>query len=324
MQPFLVRFSAVLLFHIAANTLSLELASAAEPNEVWPPTLRQIESERQILIVVFQSSITTTHPITPPGSPGGCSSCKGGAAALLVGTVLGGLITNKLAAGKQKKDQEFLDLMVTMGDALKDYNFDSSAAAATEKMVMAAPWLGTVPVQISKEETNASFNQLLESNESPQILAIRYMYRLVNELTALEVDTDIALIDKGTPLKGKPGNRTTFENSLFLRHVNYVVPLKGAQIDALANEKIWAQDNARLVRNALDAVIAKSVTVNGKAIALTPKDAAALNASPRIKVGAGWKRIIDTDEEGELIADSTSRWTYQFAPIEPPSDAAKQ
>jgi hypothetical protein len=309
---------AALLLLLSANTLLPGVAPAAEKHELWPLTMRQVEPARQIVVVVVQSDITTTHRILPPGSPGGCSGCRGGVAPALIGSIIGGLIANKLGAAQQKKDQEFLDVIATMSDTLKDFNFDSSVATATEEMVMGAPWLGATPVQISKEETNASFSQLLESSESSQILALRYTYQLIRELTALEIDTDIALIDKGSPLKGKPGKRTSFDTALFLRHIHYVVPLEMPAGDALGNAKIWAQDNAKLLRKALEAVIAKSVSINAKAITLTPEDAAALNSVPRTKEGVGWKRSIDEDKEGELFADSNSTWTYRFAPVGPP------
>jgi hypothetical protein len=297
--------------------------------------MRQVEFERPIVVAIAQTGIITTHRALPSnggGSSSGCPNC--GAAQAVVGGLLAGLLINKIAAEQQKNEQRFIEQMQTIGTALKDYDFDSSVAAATEKTVASVPWLGTMPIQISKEETNVSFNQLLESNESPQILVLRYVYHLVNELAALEVEEDIALLDKDSPMSGKPGRRASFDNAVFLRHIDYVVPLKMPQDDALTNARVWAQENARLLRNALDAVIAKSVTINAKAMTLTAEDAAALDARARTTEGnnggAPWhrddvelQRVVDKDQDGELVTAPHGLWTYKFSPVHPSSAGTK-
>jgi hypothetical protein len=302
--------SAIVLW--AASAASC--AASGGTNEVSTPAQLSAVPATPLVVVVAQPGVKTTHFINPGSSSStGCPNCPGGAAGAALGGIVAGLIVNKMQAAQQKSAAEFLDQVGRIDLVLlKSYDFNANAAASAQSMAPRVPWLSAAPAQVTTEDTNAAFTQLLDSSDSPQMLAVRYGYTLISELKALELETDIALLDRRVPMTGKPTARASFKGSLFLKHVNYRFPLQDATDDAVVNAKRWAKDSAKAFCDAMDTLLEKSSVVTSQALLQSP---AATGKTPRGSAQDHAARpILYEDEQGILFAESPQKWVYEFSP----------
>jgi hypothetical protein len=179
-------------------------------------------------------------------------------------------------------------------------------------------------------------SQLLDSAPSHQLSIARYHYRLIKKFSALEVSTELALLDREALQLARPTAKADLGKASFLRRITYVAPLRpkapspknfniiegplppqSVKDEDLINARLWAAESNKRLLNALDAVIAKSVEINRRALQLTLEQAVAIRSTSKTQVCEGRNRIISQDQDGDLCAESSDlNWIYEFHPIE--------
>jgi hypothetical protein len=311
--------------------------SSPDPRSMWPAADRAVPTDRLILVLISQTALETSFKpdIPPDGSNAQCSTCTNLGQGLAAGA-LTGLLLRSASANIIKHNQAMEDVLVLIESSMKDYDFDASVAQATQRVTDTVPWVSTSPPQISRDESSAALGELIDSTTSQQAAIVRYHYGLVRDLSELEVTTQIALVDKQTlGLKNVKGH-ADFERAPFFRSIKYIVPLrpkrpppkdynfadgpppvKPIADEDLKNARLWAAESDKRLIGALDAVIAKSIAVNQRALQLTQDGARAIAATHKSRACEVRARLIDHQEDGELCEDSSElEWIYQFNPIE--------
>ncbi len=198
------------------------------------------------------------------------------------GGLLGGLIGAAVDSARAKKAEE---LIAPVRTAMANVDADAIAIEAANASFANAQWYKPAPeATFSKDSSPAGKSAYLDSNPNAQTAFVEYTYDMSPTFDAVRVVASIQVAAKSVPAaKNKPEKRLAPKNLVYSGSVVSVIQLPAPSKEKEVNAARWAADDAKLARAALAQAFARLQLLTPRLLAMTPNEAAALDANKKNK-----------------------------------------
>jgi hypothetical protein len=272
---------------LTCGALALLQACAAPPKRTLDQDARSVSGGRQAVVVHEAAELQAEFAPANTGS--------GGA----IGALVGAVVNEHRADVAEKRVQG-------LRTALVDYDFDRRALEATQATIAKVSWLDVKSVTFTKDGSADKLAGTLTQSGAAQLLVTRYGYSLSADCRQITVALDVDIFPKEAP----PGTSDTQRGTLFSERFRYISPLP-ARRRPDANAAVWAADNGKLARAAVDAGLAVVNDLLVRSLLLTPEAAAALDQGPETTAGGHKGNLVETSATGTLLYDGLSgAWIF--------------
>jgi hypothetical protein len=269
---------------VTCSVLALLQGCAAPPKRALDLDARSVSGGRQAVVVHEAAELQAEFVAANTGGGGG------GALGAAVASMVGAAVNEHRADAAEKRVQG-------IRAALVDYDFDRRALESTQSTIAKIPWLDVKNVSFTKDGSPDKLAGTLTQSGAAQLLVTRYGYSMSPDGRQITVALDADIFPKEAP----PGSSDTPRGTLFSERFRYISLLTTAVKRPDANAALWAADNGKLARAAVDAGLAVINDLLVRSLSLTPEAAAALDHGPETTAGGHKGNLVETSATGTLL-----------------------
>lgn len=151
-----------------------------------------------------------------------------------------------------RSQQDRMEIVVgPLRAALKDFDFDSSALAATKTALANVPWFEPQTVVLGKVTAPADRQAFIDSASTSQFAFITYRYDLSPDFTQIRLIADVSLA-KRTGVKGK-----TTVTPFYRQRISSIAELRKRSYEPAENAAMWSAHDGELAKASLIAGFAR-------------------------------------------------------------------
>lgn len=274
------------------TALAFASATAAAANDT-PAVLaeadRAVSSPRALQVVIPQTEIETNIELgrVPSSAMGG-------------GLIGGLIIASTTDREKQERLKQALhdkaETAVTpVRAALRGFDVDALAAAATNTALSKTGWFQAQAVSVSKDPSPQGAGAFFDASSAPQVAFVTYRYDLSPDFAYIRVTADIMLMRKA------PQNiRSALPKPFYEQHISSIVQLRSRSYENSENAANWSANDGKLAKAALIAAFGQIERLIPVALGLGEADLKQYTAKNRPKgFSAGvYGPLIQRDEAG--------------------------
>ena len=272
---------------LTCGVLALLQGCAAPPKRALDQDARSVSGGRQAVVVHEAAELQAEFVAANTGG--------GGA----IGALVGAAVNEHRADAAEKRVQG-------LRTALVDYDFDRRALEATQATIAKIPWLDVKNVSFTKDGSADKLAGTLTQSGAAQLLVTRYGYSMSPDCRQITVALDADIFPKEAP----PGTSDTPRGALFSERFRYISLLSSPKRPD-ANAALWAADNGKLARAAVDTGLAVVNELLVRSLSLTPEAAAALDHGPETTAGGHKGNLVETSATGTLLYNGPSgAWIF--------------
>ena len=145
---------------------------------------------------------------------------------------------------------------IALRDVLTSDDFDTSMPARLETVVNAVPWLGARDFEVSNNYRWNRIERALDESNTRQMLVIRTEHGMSADYRVISVYMRAILLNREIP-KGKTSHaRFTQDWTPYQLDLTARISLPGGkELDREENRRLWAADDGRLARAAIESGI---------------------------------------------------------------------
>jgi len=196
--------------------------------------------------------------------------------------------------------------------SLRGFDFDSQARKASQEALAKSDWLGITTTSFGKDSTLASHLERLNRAKTHQVLFNDYAYYLSDDLKEVRVALIVTLA-KREVVAGQIGEeRMDLKYLIYHQEFTCVIPLAAPASRYWENGELWAADQGRRARSAIEFGVDCVGRMFGMSLAQTRESLAAIqSAGGKVEISGRPGQIINLAKEGTLRFDGVGTWVYQ-------------
>lgn len=252
---------------------------------------RRVEGGRAVQVGLAQNRIETSIDV-------------GRVAAATGGDLIGALIISGMDDKRKRLSDTATEraeaAAAPLRDALRDFDVDALALAATKAALAQPDWFGLQEIGLTKTVSPASRSAFAFAATTPQVAFVTWRYSLSPDFTQIRVAAEI-MIESKPSAKG----RSTASPLLYRQTVSSAVQLGKRSYDPRENVARWSAESGHLARTALAAGFAEVERLIPYALDLGAADVKSFTAKDREKgFGAGFYGPLvsrDADDPANLL-----------------------
>lgn len=255
---------------VTTSPLSAAVAQETAATAAAQPATGQnapVAGGRSLRVLVAQSEIKSDI------NPSNVAVATGGG-------LLGGLIGAAVDSARAKKAER---LITPVRTGLAGVDADALAIETSKTAFANAQWNKAAEPNFSKDSSPAGKSAYLDSNADAETAFVEYSYDISPTFDAVRVVQNIQVAAKSVPSASKPEKRLDAKNLVYSGTVVSVVLLPGATKDEDANAALWAADNGKLAREAIEQAFARLNATSPRLLAMSAQDRDALTRDKKNK-----------------------------------------
>lgn len=284
---------------VCAGCLLLQ-ACASPPKQTIDDNARIAPDGREGLVIVEQGELRANIEVSHVEQSMGAY----GAVGVLVGAIVDTRVNQNRADAAEVG-------VKALRDELIDYDFDHRAAQGFAASAGKLSWIDIRKFDFSKNGTKDNVLGILDHGDATQLVLARYSYVLSPKFDALLTGLQVDIFPKEAAPGASSSSRLDRDKAVYSQRFVFVEPLPQATKKMDQNASLWAKEDGKGLRAALDAGLSGVDNLFVRSVSLSAADAANLDKGRHVDLADQHGDLVETSEKGTLLYDKDlGTWTF--------------
>jgi hypothetical protein len=261
---------------------------------------RIVSGGREGLVVVEQGELRANIEVS------NVTQGMGGAGA--IGVLVGAIIDTRINQNRADAAEAGVK---TLRNDLIDYDFDHRASQAFEGSVAKISWIDIRKLDFSKNGAKENVLGILDRTDTSQLVLARYYYALSPKFDSLLTGLQVDIFAKAAAPGASASSRLDRDKAAYSQRFVFVEPLPQATKEMDQNAALWAKDDGKGLRAALDTGLNAVDDLFVRSMSMSAAEAVNLDKGRHVDLADQHGNLVETSEKGTLLYDKDlGTWTF--------------